>query len=81
MSSILEAIAQHARTRPDAPAVSGSKVSFTFAALAAAIDALVVNDGLRASIGTEARLWCEAHCSREAMLDAMEQVFRRALAG
>ena len=51
------------------------------AALAAAIDALVVNDGLRASIGTEARLWCEAHCSREAMLDAMEQVFRRALAG
>ena len=49
-------------------------------ALAQTIDALMVNDSLRAAVGAAARAWCAEHCSRARMLDRMEDVFRTAVA-
>jgi len=49
-------------------------------ALAHTINSLRDKHALREQLGRAARLWCESHCGREAMLDDMEQVFRSVLA-
>lgn len=51
------------------------------AALAQALRRLVDDPSLRARLGAAARKACEARFSRSGMLDAMERIFRAAIAG